>query len=128
MPGVLACDCANLPMCMVEWSIDEYIFFNPGKPYELHVPYEILNSSFTQERIVNVWREQLHMRFCPNTGFMALEDCHSNYGKMLFYMGKWLCKFAKPEGYPREGQAKRACWLVKRTSPRVSNCPYPNVS
>ena len=43
MPGVLACDCVGLSTCMVECSIDKYIFFNPGRPYELHVPYEILN-------------------------------------------------------------------------------------
>ena len=124
MPSLLTCDCVNLPMCMVEWSMDKYIFFNPGKPYELHVPYEILNSKFTQERIVEVWRSQLHRRFCPNTGFLAFNNCHISYGRVLFFIGKWLCNYAKPAGYPREGQTKKSCWLIKRTSPRSSNSPY----
>ena len=101
MPGILACSCKNLPMCMVEWSIDKYIFFSPGKPYELHVPYEILNSEFTQERIIDFWHSEMHKRFCRNTGFTRLEDCYSNHGKVLFKVGSWLCLNAKPENYPQ---------------------------
>ena len=98
MSNFLFCDCELVPKFVMEWGLEDYIIDSLEYCYRLHVPFDILDEEFTEERITSIWRMLLHVNFCKKPFGKGKEVNRENVRYVCISLMDWIHKYGLKSG------------------------------
>ena len=104
---------------MVEWGLDGYYLYHPGRKVEFFIPYQIVEMRVSQDDIEGYWRLILHNTFCLDPPTLGKETREDDLLKYVFsVVGAWIHLYQRNENNP-EGRAKYCfCRIIRSIHPR----------